>query len=72
MEPYTPDTKELLENRIKFLNCENIGYDTKKKENEIEIKRLQGVYDEKYPQPYEYIILIRGIRGLIKPNFGLQ
>ena len=54
MESYTPPNKELLENRIEHLKCQCVGYKTKIKENEIEIKRLEDVYNEKYPQPYEY------------------
>jgi hypothetical protein len=45
---YTPENKELMENRIRFLHSKNTDYATKIKQNEKEIKRLQGVYDIKY------------------------
>ena len=55
MESYTPETKELLENRIEFLTGQVHRYRQNITDNEKEINRLNIVYNERYGDTDVYL-----------------
>ena len=48
MNEYTPDTRELLKNRIVFLTGQIQKYKQNIQNDEQEIKRLSAVYTDRY------------------------